>query len=521
MSDAAIGPEAYGPLFLERRRAGIVLHPTSLPSGPGNGDLGSDAFRFVDFLAESGFSVWQMLPIGPTHDSRSPYQALSVHAGNPLLINLDRLAERGWLETLAAPDADPVPPPVKSAVSRNPVDDPQAGADFRQARLQAAWRGFQKRASDAERITFSRFLETQGYWLEDYALYRALKGECKHAPWWEWSASLRDRHPSALKRARKRLATALEQQRFEQFLFFQQWQDLKHYANERGILLYGDMPIFVAEDSADAWAQREYFALDETGRPEVIAGVPPDYFSETGQRWGNPHYHWELMEKDGFTWWIERLRTQLQLCDLVRIDHFRGFEAYWEVPAEAETAIHGRWVKVPGDALFRRLQQEFDPLPVIAEDLGVITPEVEALRRRYRLPGMKILQFAFGSGPENPYLPHNHTPDYVVYTGTHDNDTTLGWFQSLQPELQREVREYLGNRDEAMPWPLIRAAMASPAVLAMAPMQDVLALDSGHRMNRPGTTANNWRWRFTWDQLALGLEERLRRLVHLYGRQPA
>ncbi len=480
------------------RRAGLLLHPTSLP-GPGeHGDLGPEAYRFVDFLQSAGCSVWQMLPLGPTHADRSPYQCLSVHAGNSELISLQALSDEGWLE-----HGDDRPPPDRGA---------------RQARLEAAYNGFLSHGTDAQRAEYRRFVEHHRAWLDDYALYTALRAEHQDRAWLDWPISLRDRQPAALEEAYRRLAGPIEQARFEQFVFDRQWHDLRRYANERGVLLFGDMPIFVAHDSAEVWAHREFFALDAQGRQEVVAGVPPDYFSETGQRWGNPHYRWDRLEADGFGWWVQRMATQLRLFDLTRVDHFRGFQAYWEIPAEAQTAIDGRWVEAPGEALFTRLHEHFHQLPLVAEDLGYITPEVEALRRQFALPGMKVLQFAFGGGPDNPYLPHNHELLSVVYTGTHDNDTTVGWFNALADEAEAYVRDYLAAPKEAMPWPLIRAALASVAQLAVLPMQDVMALGSEHRMNVPGVSSDNWRWRFEWDQVPADAATRLHHLVGLYGR---
>ncbi|MEQ6341446.1 MAG: 4-alpha-glucanotransferase [Gammaproteobacteria bacterium] len=486
---------AVGPL--SQRRAGILLHPTSLPGGV----LGPEAFRFVDFLAASGMSVWQTLPLGPTHNDGSPYQCLSVHAGNPRLISLELLAELGWLNNDAA----------------IPVDaDPEA---HRCACFIESRRGFMQRASDEERAALDAFVVKQGFWLDDFALYQALRQENDGRAWLDWPVSLRDRETDALDRARVRLVDAIEQACFEEYVFFRQWQNLKRYANERGVLLFGDMPIFVAHDSAEVWAHREYFMLDEEGRAQVVAGVPPDYFSATGQRWGNPHYNWGCMQADGFHWWVERMTTQLAQFDLIRIDHFRGFEAYWEIPAHAETAIDGRWVKAPGDELFQALQETFNPLPLVAEDLGIITPEVDALREKYGLPGMKILQFAFEGGASNPYLSYNHQHNSVVYTGTHDNNTTVGWFEELSSPLQQHILEYLGLPQEVMPWPLIRCAFASVAQLAIVPMQDVLALDGEHRMNLPGTTKSNWSWRFDWEQVPEELSGRLHRLAEIYGRR--
>lgn len=482
---------------LRHRQAGILLHPTSLP-GPGiAGDLGHAAYRFVEFLGASGMGVWQTLPLGPTHADGSPYQCLSVHAASPALISLDWLVDRGWL--------------AKS--------DPKR----RDACLTSAYRGFVKgRALQANAGLYAEhdtFVEREADWLEDYALYAALRADQGGRPWLEWPSSLRDRDPDALEGARKRLAKEIAQVRFEQFVFFKQWSELRAYAHEHGVRLFGDMPIFVAHDSAEVWAHREYFAIDKHGTALTVAGVPPDYFSATGQRWGNPHYRWNRMRSDGFHWWIRRMHTQLELFDLIRVDHFRGFEAFWEIPAAAKTAVEGRWVKAPGKALLSTLYASFDTLPLVAEDLGVITPEVEKLRRHFDLPGMKILQFAFDGGPDNPYLPHNHERDGVVYTGTHDNDTTLAWYQGLDAPTRRYIDDYLGRPSDAMPWPLIRCALASVATLAVVPMQDVLALGKGHHMNRPGTNEGNWRWRFSWDQVASDLAARLNHLTAMYGRQ--
>ncbi|OOZ42158.1 4-alpha-glucanotransferase [Solemya pervernicosa gill symbiont] len=482
---------------LRSRQAGVLLHPTSLPGAWDCGDLGSEAFNFVNFLAAAGQKVWQILPLGPTHNDLSPYQSLSAYAGNPELISIEKLVEWGWLaaEQIKKPGKQKKPPLIAKAF----------------AAIMHAEHG-------EVRNEFEVFVANNSEWLEDYALYRLLKNNHQGKGWFDWPTPLRDRSESALKEVRHNNAEALAEIRFEQFLFQRQWFELKHYANERGISIFGDVPIFVAYDSADVWAHRDGFALDADGRPTVVAGVPPDYFSETGQRWGNPHYDWAQMEQDGFSWWLERMRYQLKLFDLIRIDHFRGFEAYWEVPADEETAINGRWVKAPGDQLFDRLHEEFDPLPVIAEDLGIITEEVEALRLKYGLPGMKILQFAFDSGADNPYLPHNLQRNSVVYTGTHDNNTTLGWFDELSPELQAHIGYYLADQSESMPWLLIRAALASVSRLAIVPMQDLMALDASQRMNTPGTTEGNWGWRFQWSELKEGTAERLNELVIRYGR---
>ena len=476
------------------RRAGVLLHITSLPGNATVGGLGQEARHFVDFLVECGMKVWQMLPIGPTQADNSPYQSSSVHAGNPALISLEPVLGQGWVDM--------------SAVS---------GLDKTEV-LKQAWQGFMQMASEDERNNLQRFIADQQVWLGDYVLFQALHSE-RHQCWWQWPDPLRTREPAALAEARIRLSDEIDYLTFEQYLFFSQWLDLKSYANERGVELFGDMPIFVAHDSAEVWAQPEMFDLEESGRPRVVAGVPPDYFSETGQRWGNPLYRWDVMQADGFSFWLDRLKTQHLLFDLIRIDHFRGFEAYWEIPAEEAYAINGRWVQALGGALFERLREVYgDELPLVAEDLGIITPEVDALRRQFALPGMKIMQFAFSGSADNPYLPFNHTVDSVAYTGTHDNDTTLGWYTSLDDATRSYVDEYLGYPKEVMPWPLIRRTLASVADLAIIPMQDLLGLNGEHRMNLPGTTEGNWLWRFSWDQVEEDLAERVNRRVAMYGR---
>ena len=483
-----------------KRRAGILLHPTSLPGGPGNGDLGPEAYRFVDFLAECGISLWQTLPLGPTHEDRSPYQCLSVHAGNVRLISLQSLVDLGWLDEAGLDEAGDL--------------DAQ-----RNVRLATAYTGFQRKAGEEDKRAFKRFVRKRARWLEDFALYQALHQAQGGVPWYNWPQAICERDPEALDVERKRLAGSIAQARFEQFVFYRQWKQLRQYANDRGILLFGDIPIFVAHDSADVWAHREWFSVDEHGQLQVVAGVPPDYFSATGQRWGNPHYRWDELKQDGFGWWLERIRSQMEMFDLARIDHFRGFEAYWEIDARSETAIDGHWVKGPGESFFQVLKQVFGDLPLVAEDLGVITPEVTALRKEFGLPGMKILQFAFDGSPDNPYLPHNHEELCVVYTGTHDNNTTLGWYQELPDHDRARVHHYLGDSQEPMPALLIRAALASVARLAVIPWQDVLELDGTHRMNVPGVADDNWRWRFTWDQVQEHQKRRLQDWIALYGRK--
>jgi len=486
------------PSFLQQRRAGILLHISSLPSPGVTGELGGDAYRFVDFLTSSGMTIWQMLPVGPTMAEGSPYQTNSVHAGNPQFISLEPVMEKGWLKEY-------------------PLEEEALSEEGKQFALSLSWEGFKEYAGEQDRQALERFVATNHYWLEDYALFRALQGELGGC-WWLWPEGLRTRQPQALAEARARLSDALEYIEYEQFLFFSQWARLKEYANGKGVLLFGDMPIFVAHDSAEVWAHPEDFYLDENGLPTVVAGVPPDYFSETGQRWGNPLYRWDRLEAEGFKFWVDRMHTQMRIFDIIRIDHFRGLEAYWEIPATEETAVNGRWVKAPGEALFDTLYSEFDSLPLVAEDLGIITPEVEALRRAYGLPGMKILQFAFSGGPQNPYLPFNHSHDSVVYTGTHDNDTTLGWYTSLDDGTRQYVDNFLGRSKEPMPWPLIRCALVSHAQMAIIPLQDALGLDGRHRMNTPGTTEGNWRWRFDWADMDPELASRLHSRVSMYGR---
>jgi len=474
----------------QQRRAGVLLHITSLPSA----NLGEDAYRFVDFLQESGVTVWQMLPLGPTHSDGSPYQCLSAHAANAKLICLDSVKKQAWA------DADTL-----------------VGDSFL-ITLVHAFRQFVGRATDFEKSEFTEFCQQQAYWLDDYVMYREIRHLNHTTAWFQWPEELRDKHPEAIQKIQDEREEALDIRRFGQFLFFKQWHALKEYANERGVLLFGDMPIFVAHDSADVWANPELFTLDSKGKAEKVAGVPPDYFSETGQRWGNPLYRWDKHSDENFLWWQQRVQTQLELFDIIRIDHFRGFEACWEIPASCETAMDGEWVKAPGDALFAQLINAFGELPLVAEDLGIITDEVTALREKYAMPGMKILQFAFGDDASNPYLPHQHSLDSVSYTGTHDNNTTVGWFNELDDNTKVRVYEYLGGSQETIPWLLIRASLSSVSQLSVLPMQDILALDGDHRMNVPGTTEGNWSWKFDWAMVDETCSLRLKNLNELYGR---
>ena len=497
------------------RSSGILLHPSSLPGPWGIGDLGPTAYQFVDFLATAGQSLWQVLPLGPTGYGDSPYQCFSAIAGNPLLISPDQLVQRGLLSydevVEAAADHD-----LSSATVNY-----GAVLAFKLPLLRRAYERMREGNTPEVSSAFSEFRHLNASWLDDYALFMALKDAHGGQAWSNWEPALRARRPAALAQARHELNEAIEIQQFLQFLFFQQWHNLKGYANERHIRIIGDAPIFVAYDSADVWANPELFFLDEDGTPTCVAGVPPDYFSTTGQLWGNPLYRWERMAHDGYAWWVARLRAALSQVDILRLDHFRGFAAYWEVPAGESTAINGRWVRGPGAKLFDRLRAELGELPIIAEDLGLITPDVLALRDQFALPGMIVLQFAFGGDADNLYLPHNHRRTSVVYSGTHDNNTSIGWFQELSKREREHVCTYLGRDGSDIAWDLIRTAVASVADMAIIPFQDVLRLGSEARMNRPGHQAGNWGWRFHPDALDTGLAKGLYLFAWLYDRLPA
>ena len=480
--------------ILHKRRAGILLHITSLPGGDETGDLGPEAYNFVDFLHSIGASVWQTLPLNMPHGDGSPYQCLSAHAGNPALINFDWLVKKGWLtQHEACMNCGGIKGFEKSC------------------RITRAHYGFLLKADSDDKKDFAQFCSEKKSWLDDFALFLALRNEFDQSCWNQWPEKFKLRNLSALSEAKRRLSSEIETIKFEQYVFFTQWNELRHYAAQKGILLFGDIPIFVSYDSADVWEHPEVFKLDENREMSVVAGVPPDYFSETGQRWGNPHYDWSYLKKTGFQWWVERMRTQVEMFDIIRIDHFRGLEAAWEIPANEPTAVNGCWVKAPGKALLRAIFNAFGPIALVAEDLGIITEEVEELRDYFELPGMKILQFAFGGDHDNPYLPGNLDKNCVVYTGTHDNDTTLGWYNGISDGEKAYIYEYLGQPTTSMPFTLVQAALASVANLAVIPMQDVLELGSEHRMNTPGTTGDNWRWRFDWSQLK---EEQVHRLAH-------
>ncbi len=502
------------------RTSGILLHPTSLPGRFGVGDLGDAAYSFVDFLTASGQTLWQVLPLGPTGYGDSPYQCFSAFAGNHLLISPERLVAEGLLA-----DED------FAAAPRFSVKRVEFGRviEYKTALLRRAFENFRRTTRTGLRGEFETFKQHASAWLDDYALYRALKSERGEVAWHEWEEPLVKREPSALDAARERLREEVEAEKFYQYLFFKQWSQLRAYCRERRISIVGDIPIFVAHDSADVWTQPEQFKLDETGKPLVVAGVPPDYFSATGQLWGNPIYDWQRQRSEGFRWWIERVRGTLQTVDILRIDHFRGFAACWEIPAGDTTAERGRWVSAPGHELFTAIHDALGVLPIIAEDLGVITPDVEALRDHFGFPGMRILQFAFGGDTRNIDLPHNYHRNVVVYTGTHDNDTAVGWFNSeagggstrTVEQIERErdfATSYLNTDGREIHWDFIRAALASVANTAIIPMQDLLGLGTQARMNLPASTEGNWQWRFPADALTAPLAARLRALTELYGR---
>lgn len=493
-----------------RRASGILLHPTSLP-GIGIGSLGAAAYRFIDWLAAAKQRRWQIMPLGPTSYGDSPYACLSALAGNPLLIALEYLVADGLLNQA---DLDNAPQFPAAQVDFGPVITWKFGL------LQQAYANFVAYGSAEQRVAFEAFHNDQSSWLDNFALFMALKEAHGGVAWNQWDPALAGREPQALNAARTKLNDRIRFQKFMQWLFWSQWTSVKRYANQRDIQIIGDIPIFVAYDSADVWANRELFYLDNNGNPTVVAGVPPDYFSATGQRWGNPLYRWDVLAQRGYDWWIERFRVTLTLVDIVRIDHFRGFEAYWEVPASEETAINGRWVKGPEDQFFTALREALGRFPIIAEDLGLITPEVEELRDRQGFPGMAVLHFAWADTAVNLYLPHNYQRNLVVYTGTHDNDTTVGWWQNLSDYERTHVQQYLGIHGNDIAWDMIRVALMSVGDTVVVPAQDVLSLGSEARMNLPGRPMGNWGWRLLPEQLTAATSDRLATLTALYGRIP-
>ncbi|MBX3013970.1 MAG: 4-alpha-glucanotransferase [Caldilineaceae bacterium] len=496
-----------------QRRSGILLHPTSLPGRYGIGTLDQAAYEWVDFLVETHQSLWQVLPLGPTGYGDSPYQSFSTFAGNPYLISVEALVEEGFLSAATLAQAPAFP-----------SDRVDYGAiySWKLPLLRQAATTFSQQATAAQQADFAAFCQAEAAWLDDFALFMALKDAHNGQAWTQWAMPLRSRQPAALKSATATHATAIHAHKFNQWLFFRQWQQLKSYANAKGIQLIGDIPIFVAMDSADTWTNPGEFFLDQTCHPTVVAGVPPDYFSATGQLWGNPLYRWDKMKANGYAWWLRRIRAALKLYDIVRIDHFRGFAGYWEVPAGEETAINGQWVKGPGADLFNAIQAALGELPIIAEDLGEITPDVIELRDQFNLPGMKILQFAFSTDASDKFLPHNYTHNFVVYTGTHDNDTTVGWYNNSATTYERDhFRHYLRTDGHDPAWTMLDAAFRSVAMLALVPLQDLLDLDSPARMNFPGRAEGNWAWRFQPEQLNGLVAARLSDTTLLYGRDPA
>ncbi len=490
---------------MTHRAAGVFLHPTSLPSPFGIGDLGQDAIGWLDLLRRFDHTYWQMCPLSPTGFGDSPYQSLSSFAGNPLLISPARLAEDGLL-TQADLDAYP----------RFSEDRVEFGAVFeaKDRLFRTAFTRFEDSSA------FRAFCTRERYWLEDYAQFRVLKDLQGGRSWTEWPDEYRLRRQKSLRRLARTHAEAFRYQKFLQYLFHRQWEAIRAHAHAAGVRIIGDIPCYVSFDSTDTWASRDLFEFDDECRPVRVAGVPPDYFSKTGQLWGNPLYRWDAMEADGYAWWIARLKSTLDRLDMVRVDHFRGFESYWAVPADSPTAVEGEWVKGPGIKFFDAIRRALGALPLIAEDLGHITDEVVAIRDAAGLPGMKVLQFAFDGNPDNPYLPYNIAADSVIYTGTHDNDTTVGWFTNAPEADKQRVCAYLGCSGAEFWAPFLRMAYAAPSRLAIIPLQDVLALGSEHRLNTPGTSQGNWQWRFRWNMIREDHLAMLQHFAEVYGRKP-
>lgn len=490
------------------RSAGVLLHPTSLPGPYGIGDLGPAAFSFIDALAHARQKWWQILPLGPTGYGDSPYQSFSAFGGNPYLVSPELMAEEGLI---ARQDLEGASFPEDHVEYGNVIA-------FKLHLTERAWNNFKAGKAPRLKAAYDAFQARHQVWLDDYGLFMAIKDSQAGKSWVDWPDKLRRRDDASMRQARKELAERIDLHTFRQFLFFRQWHSVREYAHSRNVRIMGDIPIFVSADSADVWANPQFFHLDENRRPKVVAGVPPDYFSATGQLWGNPLYNWDALKKANHSWWVDRFRQMIDMVDMVRLDHFRGFEAYWEVPAGMPTAQVGKWVKAPGADLLRTLQRELQGLPIIAEDLGLITPEVEQLRDDFRLPGMRILQFAFGGEVEHRFLPHNYDANTVAYTGTHDNDTTWGWWHGITEQERDFTRRYLGRDGSDVVWDLIRLVWASVADWALVPLQDVLNLGPEARMNMPGRPAGNWGWRYQSSQLHPWTLDRLGELTHLYGR---
>ncbi len=495
--------------MLNERASGILLHPTSLPGKYGIGSLGKPAFDFIDFLVKAKQSYWQILPLGPTGYADSPYQCFSAHAGNPNLIDLDLLLKA---KLLHPDDLADYPELSHDRIDYDTVQN------TRQPLLWKAFQTFMHSADNLEKLAYRNFQKDQSKWLHDYALFRAIKSNREQKPWYVWETPLKRKEPEAIKGIQAVLHEEIEFHKFLQFIFFRQWMAVKDYAQKHKIRIIGDIPLYVALDSADAWGNPSIFEFDENLDPIRVGGVPPDYFSETGQLWGNPLFRWDVLQQKGYAWWIDRIKTNLYLYDVIRIDHFRGFAAYWAVPYGEKTAINGKWITCPGKDFFEKMKSEFGELAIIAEDLGVITPDVEEIRDGFGLPGMKILQFAFDSSEGNDYIPHNYPKNCIVYTGTHDNDTVVGWFRSATDNDKKFVLDYLNTGDHDIHWSFIRLAMSSVAYTAIFPMQDLLGLGTEARMNLPGTTQSNWQWRVRPEVFTVELAARLSHLTTLYGR---
>ena len=495
--------------MLPKRASGILLHPSSLPGPDGIGDIGPEAYHWVDFLAEANCHLWQVLPLGPTGYGDSPYQCFSAFAGNPYLISPALLMDQDLLTRADLVDRPDFP---LGSVDFGPV------IDWKLKLLDRAFDHFKNESFTSIKKTYKTFCETNADWLDDFALFMAIKETRGGVSWDNWPEGLRSRDAAALANFLKKNKVDVEKHKFRQFLFFEQWVNLHNYATSKNIQIIGDIPIFVAYDSADAWSHPELFYLDQAGKPTVVAGVPPDYFSPTGQLWGNPLYRWEAHKKENYAWWINRFKAVLKVVDIIRLDHFRGFAGYWEIPAGMPTAEVGHWVKGPGKPFLKAIQAAFKGLPIIAEDLGEITPDVVELRDAFDLPGMKILQFAFSATPEDPFLPHNYSHNCVTYTGTHDNDTTVGWYRSASEEERDFCRRYLARSGDDIAWDMIHAVWGSTAMFSLCPMQDLLSLDTSARMNYPGKPSGNWGWRLQPGQLQLSLAERLKELNFLYSR---
>ena len=490
------------------RASGILLHPSSLPSRGGIGDFGPAAHEFLDFLSSARQSLWQILPLGPLGYGNSPYSSISAFAGNPLLVSLERLADAGWIDR----GRIAILPEAVSAVDYDHVRSTKFPV------LREAARNFLATGQAHARARYERFCQENSWWLEDYALFVNLRDRYSDRLWNKWPEGLSRREPGALERARAEFADEIAVAKAIQFAFWEQWRALHHGAAERGIRIIGDVAIFVSFDSADVWTHPEIFRLDGNLDPEAVAGVPPDAFSATGQRWGNPLYRWDVLHQRGYDWWVQRMKWALETCDLVRLDHFRGFESYWEIPAHEPTAVHGRWVKGPGEDFFRALREALGGFPFIAEDLGMITEEVHELRRRLNIPGMKVLQFGFGNPGAHVYLPHRCEPNSVMYTGTHDNDTTLGWYNCIQGDEKRFAEAYVGEDPMGRHWAFVRAAMSAPSELCVIPLQDVLGLMSECRMNTPSLSDGNWSWRFAPGSLTEQISQKLATLSEITDR---